>query len=315
MDRDVEIRSLHEQLERQGQALVELQEKTEGIDLNRRLSMLILTCDDFISKTTDEDVEEKVVQVLNRRFSWLNMTSADIQAAHRLQANNKVVVRFVKRRVRDAVYDGRFELFGKTRNGARAGSDLYITESLTPRNREIYSRLLEARKPANGGKVASVFSRRGMVYCRLERGGPNVRVPDLQQLQRILGGDRGGRGSRGSRPDSARSPPSGGARRDAPAPGLDPARLAVDPGPGDPGRRDPPAPHSSASGPVLREPERVHGPSGAAPIAGAEPEAGPGPGTGAGAGAGAEVGSGAEAGTDARQVPSLLDRTAVRTAE
>ena len=103
-----------------------LQEKTEGIDLNRRLSMLILTCDDFISKTADEDVEEKVVQVLNRRFSWLNMTSADIQAAHRLQANNKVVVRFVKRRVRDAVYDGRFELFGKTRSGAGAGANLYI---------------------------------------------------------------------------------------------------------------------------------------------------------------------------------------------
>ncbi|KAF0296470.1 Tetratricopeptide repeat protein 21B [Amphibalanus amphitrite] len=91
MDRDVEIRSLHEQLVRQGKALEEQQERTEGIDLNRRLSTLILTCDDFISKTTDEDVEQKISQVLNQRFPWLNMTPKDIQSAHRLQANNKVI--------------------------------------------------------------------------------------------------------------------------------------------------------------------------------------------------------------------------------
>ncbi|KAF0309368.1 hypothetical protein FJT64_019506 [Amphibalanus amphitrite] len=185
MDRDVEIRSLHEQLVRQGKALEEQQERTEGIDLNRRLSTLILTCDDFISKTTDEDVEQKISQVLNQRFPWLNMTPKDIQSAHRLQANNKVIVRFVKRRMRDAVYEGRFELVNRTARDARRLSPLYITESLTPKNREVYSYLLEARKPVNGSKVASVFSRRGLVFCRVERGGPNISVPDLQRAQRI----------------------------------------------------------------------------------------------------------------------------------
>ncbi|KAF0287340.1 hypothetical protein FJT64_001465 [Amphibalanus amphitrite] len=185
MDRDVEIRSLHEQLVRQGKALEEQQERTEGIDLNRRLSTLILTCDDFISKTTDEDVEQKISQVLNQRFPWLNMTPKDIQSAHRLQANNKVIVRFVKRRMRDAVYEGRFELVNRTARDARRLSPLYITESLTPKNREVYSYLLEARKPVNGSKITSVFSRRGLVFCRVERGGPNISVPDLQRAQRI----------------------------------------------------------------------------------------------------------------------------------
>ena len=270
MDKDVEIRSLQEQLERQGQALEQLQEQTEGIDQNRRLSMLILTCDDFISRTTDEDVEEKIVQVLNKRFSWLNMTTADIQAAHRLQANNKVVVRFVKRRVRDAVYDGRFELFNAKRS-SNSMSDLYITESLTPKNREIYSQLLEARKPANGSKIASVFSRRGAVFCRLVKGGPNVRVADMQQLRRVLGGERGGRGSRDSRSGAVPSPPSNsiGSRPQTTSAAASPRDVRDT---GDLGRRDPAAPRSSPASDGQRAAPEGRRPD-VSPVSGERPEA------------------------------------------
>ena len=348
MDRDVEIRSLQEQLERQGQALEDLQERTEGIDLNRRLSMLILTCDDFISKTTDEDVEQKVVQVLNRRFQWLNMSSADIQAAHRLQANNKVVVRFVKRRVRDAVYDGRFELFNTGGRGTRGMSDLFITESLTPKNREIYSRLLEARKPANGGRIASVFSRRGVVFCRLEKKGSNIRVPDLQQMQRILSGEHESRGVRGPRPGAAPARPSGGSGPSSGGPGPSaggsgpsaggsgasvggpgPSAGGSDassggPGPSSGGARPPPPAAAvvgrsgggeRAGGPDRRE--SAAPPSSASVPGLREAAGGRGPpgavsasGSGAGAGTGSAVGSGAEAaaGAGVKQVSSLLIR-------
>ena len=188
-DKDEEIRHLKNRLERQDRAIEDLQQCVEGIDANRRLSSLILTCDDFIASSPNEDIEEKAAQVITKRLPQIQMSAADIQAAHRLQGKNKVIVRFIKRQLRDAVYDSRFELFsGAAGQRQRNSSPLYITESLTPGNRLIYQALLDARRPENGGKIASVFTRRGLVFCRTERGGSNIRVPDWNRLQDILEG-------------------------------------------------------------------------------------------------------------------------------
>ena len=54
MDKDAEIGRLNERLEQQGKALEDLQARAEGIDANRRLSSLILTCEDFAASTPDE---------------------------------------------------------------------------------------------------------------------------------------------------------------------------------------------------------------------------------------------------------------------
>ena len=64
----------------------------------------------------------------------------------------------------------------------------YITESLTDNNKLIYNELLQARRDQNGNLVASVFTRRGIVYCRTTKGGDNIRVPDQVTLRRVLGG-------------------------------------------------------------------------------------------------------------------------------
>lgn len=200
MDKELQVKKLSEQLETQMRINSELHKQVESIDANCRLSSLILTCSEFEMRYPNEDIEKRVVELLNRRFGDLGLTTADIQVAHRLQRDSKVIVKFIKRRVRDAVYDGRFEL---ARRGAEAGAGarggtggrrlepLYINESLSPTNRDIYNALLEARRPSNGARVASVFSRRGVVFCRRERGGANVMVPDLPSLRRILGGDGG----------------------------------------------------------------------------------------------------------------------------
>ena len=186
MDKDEEIRKLHDRLEQQGRAFEDLQLRVESMDANRRLSSLILACDDFV-ECADEDMEKKVTEVVNKRFPRIQMTEADIQAAHRLQGKNKVIVRFVKRRLRDNIYDSRFELFSGIHGQRRRDmAPLFLTESLTPGNRLLYTALLDARKPENGGRVASVFTRRGQVLCRTEKGGSNIRVPDWERLQQIL---------------------------------------------------------------------------------------------------------------------------------
>ena len=221
MDREQDMKQLNEQLQAERTINRDLQRQIEGIDVNRRLSSLILTCSDFEPRTPSEDIEERIVGVLNQRFQDLRLTTADIQAAHRLQKDSKVIVKFVRRRVRDEIYDRRFELArrdagvaGGLRSGAggRRPKPLYINESLSPTNRTIYTELLEARKSSNGSRVASVFSRRGIVYCRRERGGANVMVPDLPSLRKIL---EGGSGSppRATRSTSRRPPPGDGAAR------------------------------------------------------------------------------------------------------
>ena len=195
MEKDLEIEKMKEKIDLQEKTIEELQERTDNMDANRRLSSLILTCNDFANATPNENIEEKVVQVINDRYPRLLVTTADIQVAHRLQSNDKVIVKFFKRQLRDEIYDGRFSMV------SGAGSDrrqwgrptrqlapLYVTESLVASRAALYQELLRARRPENGGLVASVFSRRGVVWCRKVKGGENIRVPDRSRLRQILGG-------------------------------------------------------------------------------------------------------------------------------
>ena len=221
MDKDSEIRNLGQQLTHQLQVNAELQAQVESIDLNRRLSSLILTCDDFGTRRLNEDIEVKVVSVLNDRIAGLNLATSDIQVAHRLQRDDKVVVKFVKRSLRDKVYDARFSLASfktatETETGDMPGSregrrlaSLFITESLTAYNQQLYNQLLQVRRSSGGERVASVFSRRGLVFCRTVRNGPNIRVPDEATLHRIIGGAGPGSSpsvSRGLLPAAAARP-------------------------------------------------------------------------------------------------------------
>ena len=258
--------------------------------MNSRLSSLILTCSDFGTRTPNEDIEKKVVEVLNKRFGNLHLAVADIQAAHRLQSDDKVIVKFGKRQIRDSIYDGRFDInrragrAGDPGRGVRAGSHwaaasgrevgmmpLYINESLTPANRAIYNELLEARKSTNGAKIASVFSRRGVVFCRREKGGANISVVDQERLRSVLGGARFPPSRRGRGP-APRSPPPPDARRhgDGPVSGAaaggvpPPARPGLDPG------------AASSGGPGVPTPSSSHRPEPAMPAASSVSSAAPG---------------------------------------
>ena len=186
--------------------------------MNGRLSSLILACDAFEAHPRSASVEQLVVTVLNQRVPGLSVTTADLQAAHKFQNDSKVFCKFTKRQVRDAVYESRFDMVrfceGNTGRDGRQLAPLYISESLTPRNRLLYDELLRAKRPESGGLIASVFSRRGVVWCRTERGGANLRVRDEADLRRILGGRRfpvqqrvSGRGALPRTSPAARRPP------------------------------------------------------------------------------------------------------------
>ena len=251
-EKDLVIQRLQDEVLTLRKERTEMGESLEGIDMNRRLSSLILTCDDFGPRSYNEDIELMTTQLLNQRLPDLKLTANDIQVAHRLQNDRKVIVKFFKRRVRYDIYERRFELFSRGGGGgSRAGRDrgassgpremapLYIAESLVPRMQQMFQTLLAARRKENAAKVASVFSRRGHVYCKKERGGENIRVRDEDHLRRLLDGDAspmpesrgGGRGATGERPGRGGAADDDGRRAGAaasvPADGRPVARAAV----------------------------------------------------------------------------------------
>ena len=192
MDKDKEMKAINKQLQAQININNRLQEQVESMDVNRRLSTLVLTCDDFKERHHNEDIERRAIDVINKRYSNINLTVADVEVAHRLQGDSKVIIWFQKRRVGDILYDERFDMARRCSGGGpdRGVSGerlrpLFVSESLSATNKVIFNTnsLMELRR--SGGGVASVFTRRGIVYFRRERGGENIRVPDLGQLQRL----------------------------------------------------------------------------------------------------------------------------------
>ena len=232
-------------------ALENVNEYVEGIDQNRRSSLLILTCDKFTDQSEGENVEAIAIEALNKRLHSLTLTEADVQNAHRLQGKNKIIVRFVKRRVRDEIFESRFQLPSR-QNGAV--KPLFLTESLTPRNRHLYTALLDARRPQNGGRIASVFTRRSQVWCRTERCGANIKVPDETTLRRILSGAPSRR-DRDERPRMAQS--SSESRRQRESTEERRPSTAADRSPGRRAERAPAGDRPAGGGAAAAEPGRA----------------------------------------------------------
>ena len=197
MTKDQEVTRLKDMLSKQEQIINQLQDQVEGIDSNRRLSCLILSCADFKRRQDNERWVERATEALNRRIPGLDLDPNELSTAHRLPSDGRVIIKFVRRCVRDRVLESRFELAKATQGNAperdsdnRQLAPLFITECLTPTNRAIYDELLRARRSENGRLVTSVFSRKGVVICRKEPKGENLRVHDEEDLRKILGGKR-----------------------------------------------------------------------------------------------------------------------------
>lgn len=125
-----------------------------------------------------EDISQLVIDALQSRFQGLNISSSDIDRAHRLPGpNNRVIVRFVRSglgSVRDQLMSRRMELRGR--------NDLFINESLTTQKGQIHRSLLDAKK---AGKLYTVYSRWGHVYFKAERFGTSTRVDSLEKVRQL----------------------------------------------------------------------------------------------------------------------------------
>ena len=129
-------------------------------------------------RPVEEDINQLVVNVLQRRFQGLNVSTEDIDRSHRLPGpNHRVIVRFVRSgagSVREQLMLRRLELSG--------GNDLYINESLTALKNRIQRSLLEAKKAK---QIYTVYTRWGHVYFKAEKFGTSTRVESLAKLRQL----------------------------------------------------------------------------------------------------------------------------------
>ena len=126
-------------------------ERAQGNENNRKSSV---------------DTIDKVAKLCTEHMNC-NITASDISVAHRLSgsANAQILGRFVRRSVRDEVYNARFNL-KKYNSGRPVKEKVFINEDLSSQNRSIFSAAWKA-KGRDGNGIESVFTRKCQVFAKV----------------------------------------------------------------------------------------------------------------------------------------------------
>ena len=152
--------------------LLRLQFKQDEIMQEQRRDNLRLTGLEENEEESEDALAERVCKVA--REVGVDIQPTDISSCHRLGKkreggrSRQAIVRFISRRKRDRLYDGRFRLKGK--DGMRG---VFINEDLTPLRFSVLMRAKET--PA----VKSVSTKYGSIVCKLQDDAYKViRSPD-----------------------------------------------------------------------------------------------------------------------------------------
>ena len=160
-----------------------LSEQLENMDVNRRMNTLILRCEDFGRRTKDENLEGLTAEILNSRFPDMKISPNDFQTVHRLQNDKSVICKFLQSKLRNELYERRFETTQGKRGARDRTTPLFVNESLTAKNSLIFNTLLVAKRD---GLIYTVYTRRGLVHFKADRESRGRRVDDECQLKTII---------------------------------------------------------------------------------------------------------------------------------
>lgn len=181
-EKSSKIECLEREMHELQQENVRLAEQVEGIDTNRRMNSLIFFCKDFGEPRRGENIEDKLVDVLNRHIPEVEIRKDDFQTVHRLYGSDKVIAKFIKTDKRNEVYEQRF-VMAKRSGEQRQRNSLFISESLSQGRREIFNIMLEAKRCQ---VVHAVFTKRGIVHIKRHKEAVPQEVDDVQKAREIL---------------------------------------------------------------------------------------------------------------------------------
>ncbi|XP_077978266.1 uncharacterized protein LOC144433778 [Glandiceps talaboti] len=147
-----------------------------------------------IPEDGNEDTDNIVVKVAE--IVGVNVSPDDIDISHRLpqrpsrQSNGQrkpatIIVKFVRRSLRNKLYSSRKNLKGKTtRNiGVTSNNRIYINENLTSTNKQLFFQVNQLR---NEKHWKFIWTHNGKIYVRKNVGDPAIIVATIRDLDRIV---------------------------------------------------------------------------------------------------------------------------------
>ena len=139
-----------------------------------------------IPRCDDEDVEAMVLSLCHK--IGVQITPVDIEAAHRLsnKVTANIIVLMKSRKLRNDIFQRRSQLKGVSSHDigvtSRPPNKLFINESLTRKNKELFSKVNDFKK-VNGYKF--IWSRNGIIYLRQSESSKAIMVKKEADLPKL----------------------------------------------------------------------------------------------------------------------------------
>lgn len=236
-ERDQRIDDLTSKCTAYDERIKELEGQIEELECHSRASNLVLWSEQIGKRREGENIEDIIIRVINENFPNKSVSKSDFTAIHRLPRENTAICAFVSRSLRNELYEARFEL---RRREVTAKGRLFLSESLTKKNREIFNKLLDLKRR---NQIWTAFTRNGIPCVKISKDSSYIRVHTLDQLQLLPrspspaaappGDRRSGGGGGGGGGAAAVGPPGrpAGGRREPGAAGPLPGGRRQDGGP------------------------------------------------------------------------------------
>ena len=130
-----------------------------------------------------EDVTGVALGLLRQHLPAVELKREDIVSCTRIARGKKLLCKFSRAgplSPRYQLYDSRFSL-----KDSRTDDKLFISEHLSKARFDIFQKLLQEKRAK---RVHSVFSKNGVVFCRVVMHGRKIRVTHAQQIPDVLKG-------------------------------------------------------------------------------------------------------------------------------
>lgn len=138
---------------------------------------------------TDISVSHRLPQSTGKESYSSRLRPRDGAASSSLNAANqfpKVIVKFTRREVKEAFYNGRKHLRDKTTQdigmGRSSNNRIYISESLSPRNKELFAKSPKFKKE---NMFKYIWTHSGRIYLRKNKDSPAYTITKLQDLDNL----------------------------------------------------------------------------------------------------------------------------------
>ena len=157
---------------------------TNDLEQYGRRSMLEIA---GIPRTSEENTEQLVINLCSKLN--LEVSPKDIEAAHRTSTKESanIIVMFTNRKLRNLVLSKRSQLRKVTTHDLgliteRSASKIFINESLTRRNKELFGAALKIRKDQH---YKYIWTRNGKIFLRQTDGSRVINIASESDLQKL----------------------------------------------------------------------------------------------------------------------------------